>query len=208
MLRTSQEHRARDEAIELRDLINDMPTDPDGILHLGTDGVLRSLSAKKEVIGFVQLSPSELASYAEDQLHPSSETRRDPKLLARYIQDTWGEVDGRDVTLLDDLLNPRGFAITPWHPSGEIDSRSPCNDCGKICARDNETEEVVTGTSQDFDRSHTSRQRNRSLGGLVPRVCLSAGFFCYSNKECAGGRNCKCVFAKCTDTGTCKTKFI
>lgn len=201
----------RDEATHLQDLIDAMPTDPDGIMHFGTDGVLRSLSATKEVIGFVQLSPSELASYAENQLHPSSEKKRNPELLAWHLQETWGDVDGRDVTRLEELLNPRGMAITPWHPSGGVDPRSPCNDCGKTCARDRLEERAANGSSsKNLEGRQTSRIRNRSPDGLFARsekvaVCFTSGSFCYSNKECPGTRRCKCVWSKCNDGGSCKT---
>ncbi|EHA21065.1 hypothetical protein ASPNIDRAFT_137717, partial [Aspergillus niger ATCC 1015] len=85
------------------DIINNIPQSPNGVLYLGSDGVLRSVDAANRVVSYQQLSPQQISQYIQNL------PQRDAARLQRVFQD----VDGRDVTDLDQLLNPDSDQLPP-----------------------------------------------------------------------------------------------
>ncbi|OJI87734.1 hypothetical protein ASPTUDRAFT_80862 [Aspergillus tubingensis CBS 134.48] len=87
-------------------IINNIPQSPNGVLFLGNDGVLRSVDAANRVVSYQQLSPQQISQYIQNL------PQRDASRLQRVFQG----VDGREVTDLDQLLNP---------DSDQLPSRAP-----------------------------------------------------------------------------------
>ena len=58
-----------------------------GVLHVGDDGVTRSLGPDNEVLGFVAASPAILARYIAEA----------PEDRQEHLKSAWSGVDGRDV---------------------------------------------------------------------------------------------------------------
>lgn len=70
-----------------------MRKDPNGIYHIGDDGVVRSFDANAKVIDFVPLSPEDLADAIElvpDDVPGKHEWRK-------HLKEVWTGVDGRKV---------------------------------------------------------------------------------------------------------------
>ncbi|GLA89597.1 hypothetical protein AtubIFM56815_004081 [Aspergillus tubingensis] len=87
-------------------IINNIPQSPNGVLFLGNDGVLRSVDAANRVVSYQQLSPQQISQYIQNL----------PQREASRIQRVFQGVDGREVTDLDQLLNP---------DSDQLPSRAP-----------------------------------------------------------------------------------
>ncbi|GJP88286.1 hypothetical protein AnigIFM59636_004616 [Aspergillus niger] len=92
-----------DSTQNVTDIINNIPQSPNGVLYLGSDGVLRSVDAANRVVSYQQLSPQQISQYIQNL------PQRDAARLQRVFQD----VDGRDVTDLDQLLNPDSDQLPP-----------------------------------------------------------------------------------------------
>ncbi|KAL7655908.1 hypothetical protein ACMYSQ_005042 [Aspergillus niger] len=92
-----------DSTQNVTDIINNIPQSRNGVLYLGSDGVLRSVDAANRVVSYQQLSPQQISQYIQNL------PQRDAARLQRVFQD----VDGRDVTDLDQLLNPDSDQLPP-----------------------------------------------------------------------------------------------
>ncbi|GLA53921.1 hypothetical protein CBS147343_3391 [Aspergillus niger] len=92
-----------DSTQNVTDIINNIPQSPNGVLYLGSDGVLRSIDAANRVVSYQQLSPQQISQYIQNL------PQRDAARLQRVFQG----VDGRDVTDLDQLLNPDSDQLPP-----------------------------------------------------------------------------------------------
>ncbi|GKZ70410.1 hypothetical protein AnigIFM50267_006054 [Aspergillus niger] len=92
-----------DSTQNVTDIINNIPQSPNGVLYLGSDGVLRSVDAANRVVSYQQLSPQQISQYIQNL------PQRDAARLQRVFQDA----DGRDVTDLDQLLNPDSDQLPP-----------------------------------------------------------------------------------------------
>ncbi|GLA06181.1 hypothetical protein AnigIFM60653_006704 [Aspergillus niger] len=92
-----------DNTQNVTDIINNIPQSPNGVLYLGSDGVLRSVGAANRVVSYQQLSPQQISQYIQNL------PQRDAARLQRVFQDA----DGRDVTDLDQLLNPDSDQLPP-----------------------------------------------------------------------------------------------
>ncbi|PYI01594.1 hypothetical protein BO78DRAFT_378800 [Aspergillus sclerotiicarbonarius CBS 121057] len=87
----------------ISDIISNLPQENNGVLYLGRDGVLRSVDASGRVVAYQQLSPDQIREYNSN--FPAADQDR-------LSQDFQG-VDGRDVTNLDQLLNPDRNMLPP-----------------------------------------------------------------------------------------------
>lgn len=176
--------------MDMNTLVKNLSVDPAGIFHIGDDGVLRSLSANKTVLGFVQLKPAELTAYSEGFSTDAE--------MKRHLDKVWHGVDGRDVKDLEELLYPRGGGMTPWTSTGELDKRATCG-CDPLCSR-NEFQPVEM-TGREVTPQISARSR------LFPRTptCLSINEPCFSTEACnLLFLGCVCVFVDCARTGTCR----
>ncbi|PWY81617.1 hypothetical protein BO94DRAFT_576578 [Aspergillus sclerotioniger CBS 115572] len=87
----------------ISDIVSNLPQDNDGVLYLGGDGVLRSVDANGRVVTYQQLNPQQISEYNSN--FPAAEQDR----LSQEFQG----VDGRDVTNVDQLLNPSRDLLPP-----------------------------------------------------------------------------------------------
>ncbi|OOF91846.1 hypothetical protein ASPCADRAFT_133917 [Aspergillus carbonarius ITEM 5010] len=113
----------------ISDIISNLPQDNNGVLYLGGDGVLRSVDANGRVVAYQQLSPQQISEYNSN--FPAAEQDR----LAQEFQG----VDGRDVTNVDQLLNPGRDLLPPMaittvsqqQPTGtNVPGRDTCRNVG------------------------------------------------------------------------------
>jgi len=100
-----------------------MRIDPDGVVNLGRDGVLRSLNADLTVVlDYRRLSPEELRDFAS----PADQATRDALT----------GIDGRDVTDVEQLWavpdvkvsSTKSSHETPIERAGSLFKRAACND--------------------------------------------------------------------------------
>lgn len=97
---------------------------PDGIVHFGDDGVIRSLNSHKTVLQFYQLNNVEVrrATVAALSLTfldaDQTRHRRRVKELDKFFE----HVDGHDVTNSFDLWLPSKEIETAWEPIENINS--------------------------------------------------------------------------------------
>lgn len=79
-----------------------MELDPDGVISVDDDGVMRSFDADRNVIGYHQLDPEQLKSFAEKQLSVWDNSDRDvPDSVKTLAEGDFA--DGREV-MDEDLL--------------------------------------------------------------------------------------------------------
>ncbi|RAK94791.1 uncharacterized protein BO80DRAFT_370295 [Aspergillus ibericus CBS 121593] len=113
----------------ISEIISSLPQDNNGVLYLGNDGVLRSVDASGRVVAYQQLSPDQIREY--NSKFPAAEQDR----LSRDFQG----VDGRDVTNLDQLLNPDRNLLPPMTTTTTVSQQQPTstnvpgrNTCGNV----------------------------------------------------------------------------
>ncbi|PYH93846.1 hypothetical protein BO71DRAFT_450454 [Aspergillus ellipticus CBS 707.79] len=77
-------------------IINNLPQDPNGLIQLGTDGVLRSLDAENQVMAYFPLDPQQIQDFNANF----------PQSQQASLTQTFDGVDGRDVTDRNQIYNP------------------------------------------------------------------------------------------------------
>lgn len=73
----------------------DLPEDPEGFFHFGSDGVMRSYDGQGKVMGYFRLNPDQIRQRVEKM-----------KASGRDHSATFAGVDGRDVVDEKQLLEP------------------------------------------------------------------------------------------------------
>ncbi|PWY86700.1 hypothetical protein BO70DRAFT_394718 [Aspergillus heteromorphus CBS 117.55] len=82
---------------DISSIINTLPQDPNGIIQLGTDGVLRSLDSENQVMAYFPLDGQQISDF-NTNFFPASQQAS--------LTQTYQGVDGRSVTDNNQIYNP------------------------------------------------------------------------------------------------------
>ena len=78
-------------------ILSALKVDPEGIIRLGDDGVLRSFDGKIAVVDYRNLDPTQIRAWLLQS--STADVVSASEIVANAV-------DGRTVSLIDDLLNP------------------------------------------------------------------------------------------------------
>ncbi|OTA67308.1 hypothetical protein K449DRAFT_430513 [Hypoxylon sp. EC38] len=101
--------------LKLSDIYGAIETDPQGFVHIGDDGVLRSYGRDEKVVDYARLSPEQLKRAIDSW--PNKDEHA-------HLNEVWDGIDGRDVPHTEALdppvhLKPRAAGISPNSPDRE-----------------------------------------------------------------------------------------
>lgn len=158
---------------ELSKQVHALPTDPEGLVHLGDDGVVRSWAANHTVLGYLALSPSEIAVWISNPRY--TQEKKD------HFKQLFDGIDGRTVPQ-EEIFSPRE-EIWP-HAFSNLEKRAGCVGQDK-----RSIPEPVSINEADRAKFRLKRAANECFG------------WCRTGSDCVAG--CLCQTTDCEMLGDC-----
>ena len=154
----------------MQDIKRDIVLHPDGVMHFGDDGVLRSYDGAKQVIDYFQLSPEQVHAFIER----SKPHEKD------HLWQVMGGADGRKVCQ-DEIFNPPDHIRTSWVPEGYLEKRTVCSPPGAAEGTDmspavNSTLEKRVECNEVACTNNKQCDNAVCFGGCIKRDCYTEGY--------------------------------